>query len=149
MNLRTAFQTNTSARFIIHIGMHTPSETFTTSFSLQEKMSGWAANLSAAKRLSPKPESSPSPTKSPAKISSPEAFNAAEILDCLSARYHRELAEAKQDKLGEKVRVYRSLHSSSAWTTKSSVNSRGRRDEDGRFNLLDEVNRAIARAKKH
>lgn len=70
----------------------------------------------------------------------PDNFNAAEVLACLSSQYEEALAAAKRDKLGDKVRVYRSLDSSSAWSTKGA-----KKAEEERYNLLHEVNRAMAK----
>lgn len=75
---------------------------------------------------------------------SAESFNAHEVLAFLSARYEEELTEAKQDKTGEKYRIYQSLDSNSAWSIKSS--SSGKRSAiSDEYNLLKELNRGMLR----
>lgn len=111
-------------------------------------MSGWAAKLLVPKKPQTPAESTNGHSLSEAVSSHAEQYNASEVVEALSARYNRDLAAAQQDKQGEKVRVYRSLHATSAWTTPSSAARKNKREEDGRFNLVDEVNRAMARAKK-
>lgn len=104
-------------------------------------MSDWAAKLQLAKKPQ-KQESSKSARTSPgSKSALPEPFNASEVLNVLSSRYESVVAAAKADKLGDKTRIYRSLDSSSAWTTKGGASGKSKRDDD--YNLLFEVNRSI------
>lgn len=100
-------------------------------------MSNWAKKLQSSKKKDTKlPRNSPGPQTAPA-----ETYNANEVLSALSARYDQIVAAAKADKLGEKVRIYRSLDLSSSWTTKGGNNGKSKRDDD--YNLLFEVNRSI------
>lgn len=94
-------------------------------------MSDWAAKLQAA------PKKISSPQASPENSPLPDTYNASDVLAFMSSQYNLALASSKQDKLGEKVRIYRSLDSSSAWTTKGP-----KRDEKA-FNLLFEINRSM------
>lgn len=111
-------------------------------------MSGWAAKLLVPKKPVKTPEPpSDKPRPDPVAAVS-ERYNGSEVVEVLSDRYIRDLAAAQRDKRGEKIQVYRSLHATSAWTTQGAVTRKNKREEEGRFNLVDEVNRAIARAKK-
>lgn len=70
----------------------------------------------------------------------PEPYNAAEVLQALSARYDEAVEAANADKLGDKARVYKSFDSSWSWTTKGGG---GKSRRDGDYSLLFEVNRSI------
>ncbi|SGZ55826.1 CIC11C00000001924 [Sungouiella intermedia] len=98
-------------------------------------MSDWAAKLQSRGSQSPDSMAHASVSKS----TLPEPYNASEVLRALSARYDNIVAGAKADKTGEKARVYRSLESSSAWSTKGGANKK----RDDEYNLLFEVNRSI------
>lgn len=111
-------------------------------------MAAWSAKL--AKKSEPKPVPRPEGKSKSPKSTSPAAadtdgFNAAETLTYLSGQYSAAVAAAKKDKLGEKVRIYRSLDALSGWNTKSR---KGPAEED-RYNLLQEVNRSMLRSKKN
>lgn len=86
----------------------------------------WADNLadkksstSSQKMRKPRNEQ-PTSQKSVTNSSSSSQFNGKEILDYLSRSYNANIEEAKKDKQGSNVRVYRSLESSSQWETKVS-----------------------------
>lgn len=73
-----------------------------------------------------------------------DVYNASEVLCFLSSKYNEELSQAKVDKSGEKSKIYQSLESSSAWTTKtSSSNKRSSLGDD--YDLLKELNRGLQR----
>lgn len=101
-------------------------------------MSDWAAKLQLKKT---EKSASPKPGRGNSKSALPEPYNALEILLALSARYESIVSEAKTDKQGEKTRIYRSLDSSSAWTTKGNASGKNKGDDD--YNVLFEVNRSI------
>lgn len=101
-------------------------------------MSDWAAKLQPKKA---EKAASPKPPRSSSKSSLPEPYNALEVLHALSSRYESIVAAAKADKLGEKTRIYRSLDSNSAWTTKGSAGGKAKGDDE--YSLLFEVNRSI------
>lgn len=100
-------------------------------------MSDWAAKLQSKQSEAPEGMTQ---RVSGSKSALPEPYNTAEILGAFSARYESKVAAAKADKSGEKTRIYRSLDSSSAWTTKN-VASKSKRDDE--YDLLFEVNRSI------
>ena len=52
-------------------------------------------------------------------------FNAKEILSYLSSSFNSYLQDAKNDKLGDTIKVYRSLESSSQWKTSKVSNENG------------------------
>lgn len=86
----------------------------------------WADNLaekrsstSSQKMRKSKNEQSTS-QKNVTNGSSSSRFNGKEILEYLSRNYQANIEEAKKDKQGSNVRVYRSLESSSQWETKAS-----------------------------
>ena len=87
----------------------------------------WADNLadrkssstSSQKMRKPKNEQ-PKSQKSVINSSSSSQFNGKEILDYLSRSYNANIEEAKKDKQGSNVRLYRSFESSSQWETKAS-----------------------------
>lgn len=128
----------------------TGSEFISSGLTISSKgtMSEWAAKLLVAKKPIAIPELPKDRPLPAAKSALPDCYNGTEALEVLSARYNRDLAAAEQDRQGEKVQVYRSLHTTSAWTTQGAGGKKNKPDDGGRYNLLDEANRAIARAKR-
>lgn len=88
-----------------------------------------------------KKTSPPTPASKKSPLPQPD-YNISEVLAFLSSSYAAQVAAAKEDKLGEKARVYRSLDASSAWSTKGPVK------KEDRYSLLFEVNRSIHLQKK-
>lgn len=68
-------------------------------------------------------------------------FNGTELSAYLAKAYASAVEEAKKDKSGENLRVYRSLESHSGWT-KATTNKK----EDRHMNIVTEVSRQIAQA---
>lgn len=81
---------------------------------------------------------------SPVDLQRSKPYNAEEVLLFLSASYESELNRAKQDKAGETYRVYQSLESSSAWSTKTNSSSK-RSSTSDEYSLLRELNRCLRR----
>ncbi|KAG7661232.1 uncharacterized protein J8A68_005228 [[Candida] subhashii] len=76
------------------------------------------------KSSSPTTTTSSPPIK---KTSTPETtesqqppFNSQEVLQYFNSNFSKYLQQAKEDKQGEHIKIYRSLESSSQWTTKIS-----------------------------
>ena len=149
---------------------------------------GWAEKLTNASASS-KPNKSVSslptvraetkakkPQHVPSEMLQPNSFNSKEILQYLSTSYSTHIQQANDDKEGERVKLYRSLESSSQWNTKPSstkiatattntpgantknkYNSknviRNQRDSHGKssgnIDLLFELNRSIYQQQQH
>ncbi|CAX43266.1 conserved hypothetical protein [Candida dubliniensis CD36] len=98
--------------------------------------SDWAAKLSGA-------------SASPERKKEAAEFNSREVLDYLHTNYTTYLNHAREDKEGEKYKVYRSLESPNQWTSKPSGKNgpkeviRNRHGNNGTLDLLFEINRSV------
>ncbi|KAL6453151.1 hypothetical protein SBY92_000499 [Candida maltosa Xu316] len=68
----------------------------------------------------------------------------------MSSSYSSYITKAKDDKEGEKYKIYRSLESPNQWTSKSSSHKhtpkeviRNRSGNNGTLDLLFEINRSV------
>ncbi|KAK6459793.1 uncharacterized protein RJT20DRAFT_22787 [Scheffersomyces xylosifermentans] len=98
------------------------------------------------KESTPNPHPSERPsgaaTGTPQAVAQAESFNAKEVLAYLNSTYNSYLAQAKNDKSGESVKVYRSLESNSQWKTKSSnggANNSNGSGNKNRYNPKDVI----------
>ncbi|KAL1573050.1 hypothetical protein MG5_03256 [Candida albicans P57072] len=98
--------------------------------------SDWAAKLSGA---------SASPERKPRKKDA--EFNSREVMDYLHNNYNTYLTHAREDKEGEKYKVYKSLESPNQWTSKPKNGPkeviRNRNGSNGTLDLLFEINRSV------
>lgn len=96
----------------------------------------WAAKLSGA---------SASPERKPRKKDT--EFNSREVMDYLHNNYNTYLTHAREDKEGEKYKVYKSLESPNQWTSKPKNGPkeviRNRNGSNGTLDLLFEINRSV------
>lgn len=84
-----------------------------------------------------------------------ESPQSAQVLDYLKSEYTNYLTKAKEDKEGEKYKVYRSLESPNQWTSNTGNNRQNNnknnpkeviRNRPGNNNTLDllfEINRSV------
>lgn len=104
--------------------------------SLPIMASDWAAKLSGA---------SASPERKPRKKDT--EFNSREVMDYLHNNYNTYLTHAREDKEGEKYKVYKSLESPNQWTSKPKNGPkeviRNRNGSNGTLDLLFEINRSV------
>lgn len=131
------------------IRLKTKTPTVHRSLLLNYRMTDWAdmppskPETVPADKL-PKRSTPPSSSQNTPKEISPEPYNSSEVLSFLSDQYNTEINAAKQDKAGHKYRIYRSLDSSSSWSTKTT--SSGKRSiQNDEFNLLREINRELTK----
>ncbi|RLV94975.1 hypothetical protein JA1_001314 [Spathaspora sp. JA1] len=140
--------------------------------------SDWAAKLANVSKSKSPPVTTPTVNErknsnvknkksTPTPKASPEIesnFNSSEILQYLNTNYSKYVQLAKQDKEGDQIKIYRSLESSSQWTTqtKPSTTTGGSskynakdviRNKNGSTNnntldLLFEINRSIYQQKE-
>lgn len=98
--------------------------------------SDWAAKLSGT---------SASPERKPRKKDT--EFNSREVMDYLHNNYNTYLTHAREDKEGEKYKVYKSLESPNQWTSKPKNGPkeviRNRNGSNGTLDLLFEINRSV------
>lgn len=68
-----------------------------------------------------------------------QPYNTQEVLDYLNSNFAKYTQQAKEDKEGEHVKIYRSLESSSQWTTKMSSSSSTSSQGSGKYGVKDVI----------
>lgn len=113
-------------------------------------MSGdWAEKLTSTSSAGSSSRNSPALSgSSPAKSKKPHlasTFNGKEVLQYLHDSYNTHLQEAKEDKLGEDIKVYRSLESTSQWKTKPSFSKNAGTSTSGETTKNKHSSRTVIR----